>query len=250
MLKRLVGLFAWTAAVTAAFPALAQVYSPPYYPLYVTLECYDPLPNGDVRLHLGVTNLLQVQVGIPPFSNGFPGPLNLFTFRDIMRATPDTFMPGYTPRAFSTTVTPPGVAAWVLGQGDYAWAIETANLSPDQQCAQGVEGPQGPPGPEGSPGPPGPQGLQGLPGPPGPQGPPGPPGPPNAAVHPSTAIYTLPPGGRLTIFDGNVTPTSVILLEYVGGDRGSRRLTVHRVAPGQFTAQGAPGRRFRYVIFN
>jgi len=235
MLKRLVGLTAWAAMVTAAFPAVARAYDPPYYPLFVQLECYDPLPNGDVRLHLGVTNLLQVGVQIPPFSNGFPGPLNLFTFRDRDRATPDTFMPGYTPRAFSTTVTPPGVAAWVLGQGDFIWAIQTANLSPDEQCAQGVEGPEGPPGP---------QGPQGPPGPPGPEGPPG-----NSSIHPST-VHTFPPGGRLTIFDVNVTENSVILLQYVGGDRGSKKLTVHSVAPGQFTAQGAPGRSFRYVIFN
>lgn len=224
MLRLLTALIAWTAMAAAAFPALADDD-----PLYAKLHCYEVLSDGTVRLHFGVTNLSTVAVR--------PS-LNLFTVGDRERPTPTTYEPGYTPRVFSTTVTPaPGfIVSWALGQGDFVLGIDTGNLPADLECTSTAEGPQGPPGP------PGPQG------PPGPGGPPGPPG--SANVHPSTAVFTFPGSGRLTISDRHVVPTSVILLQYVGGSAHLKKLSVEHVTTGQFTARGAPGRMFRYVIFN
>jgi hypothetical protein len=86
---------------------------------------------------------------------------------------------------------------------------------------------------------------------PGPQGPPGPPGNPN--IFPSGQVYTFPSNGRLTITDSNVTATSVIVLQYVGGGVApplSPNPILISTAPGQFTASGVVSKQFRYVVIN
>ena len=70
-----------------------------------------------------------------------------------------------------------------------------------------------------------------------------------ALVFPSL-VYKFPHDGILTIIDPNVTSTSVIILQYVGGEGNPKELIVLHVGAGQFTAQGKKGRRFRYVVFN
>jgi hypothetical protein len=208
MLRLLLGPVIASALVTAALPALAQ-----NQPLYPRLECYQELPADEkedspavrsVRMHFGVTNLLTVAV---------TPSLNTFTVGDIERETPRTYAPGYTPRAFSTTVTPaPGlIVSWALGQGDFVLGIDTGNLRPDQRCSSVAPG-----------------------------------------IFPSAQVYTFPASGMLTIEDPNVTPRSVILLQYVGNlrPRNPRELSVTDLQDGQFTATGHRGRQFRYVVFN
>lgn len=214
MLRFLLGPMIASALVTAALPALAQ-----NEPLYPRLECYQELPADlklpedppnlkfpvrRVRMHFGVTNLLTVAV---------TPSLNIFTVGDIERPTPRTYEPGYTPRAFSTAVTPaPGlIVSWALGQGDFVLGIDTGNLTPDQRCSSVAPG-----------------------------------------ILPSAQVYTFPASGMLTIEDPNVTPRSVILLQYVGDlrPRSPRKLSVTDLQDGQFTATGHRGRQFRYVVFN
>jgi hypothetical protein len=67
-------------------------------------------------------------------------------------------------------------------------------------------------------------------------------------VTPSDQVFTFPRGGRLTIADSAVTPTSVVVLQYVGDRRAQPRLL--SVGDGEFTAIGVSGRPFRDVIFN
>ena len=99
-------------------------------------------------------------------------------------------------------------------------------------CVQGSQGPQGPVGPQG---PQGPQGLQGLPG-----------TTPN--IFPSAQVYTLGKDGKLTVSDAHVTANSVILLQYVGGDKDAP--TAVEIVDGRFSVKGHPNRKFRYVVFN
>ena len=81
---------------------------------------------------------------------------------------------------------------------------------------------------------------------PGPQGPPG-----NTNLFPSAEVYTFPGTGTLTILDANVTPTSLIVLHYVGGGVApalSPNPVVTSVAPGQFTVSGVASKPFRYAV--
>jgi hypothetical protein len=78
---------------------------------------------------------------------------------------------------------------------------------------------------------------------PGPQGPPG-----NPNVFPSAQAYTIPRGATLTVLDSHVTASSVITLQYVGGDLLPP--VAINIQSGRFTAVGIPNRQFRYVIVN
>lgn len=135
---------------------------------------------------------------------------------------------------------------------------------------QGDPGPRGDPGGRGDPGPPG-QSVIGAAeapgsncphggvrytaigttrfvcnGAPGPQGSPG-----NSNLFTSAEVYTFPSTGRLTIFDENVTPTSLIVLMYVAGGVApvlSQNPVLMSTAPGQFTATGVVNKPFRYAV--
>jgi hypothetical protein len=89
------------------------------------------------------------------------------------------------------------------------------------------------------PGPAGPEGPQG------PQGPPGPPGSQN--TFPSSQTYTIPATGSLKIFDPNVTPNSLVFVQYVGGGPMPQ---VNDILNGEFRVSGPANRRVRYVVFN
>jgi len=91
----------------------------------------------------------------------------------------------------------------------------------------------------GAPGKEGPQGIQGPTGPAG----------PGTSTNASQA-YTLPRGGRLTITDARVTPTSMITLEYVGGGLTCGPLVATQIQPRRFTVVGLSNKQFRYVVFN
>jgi hypothetical protein len=83
---------------------------------------------------------------------------------------------------------------------------------------------------------------------PGAQGPPG-----NTNVFPSAQVYTFPSNGTLTIFDPNVTRTSLIVLLYVAGGIPpalSQNPVLISSAPGQFTAAGVVNKPFRYAVIN
>ena len=138
----------------------------------------------------------------------------------------------------------------------------TINI-PREGCASGPQGPKGdtgPQGPKGDTGAPGAQGLKGDTGdrgPVGPQGPIGPQGPqgPQGPAAPNTVfastIYTIAKGDKITIQDARITPTSVILLQYVGGDKGKGDdLRVESIVAGAFTVHGKHDEPFRYVIIN
>jgi hypothetical protein len=102
-----------------------------------------------------------------------------------------------------------------------------------------ARGEQGPPGADGAPGPPGPQG---------PQGPQGDPGPPGSSSVTASPVYTMPKRGLPTITDANVSPTSVLVLQYVGGNLISP--VAIEVKNGRFVVAGLPGKKFRYVVVN
>jgi hypothetical protein len=67
----------------------------------------------------------------------------------------------------------------------------------------------------------------------------------------SGQIYTFPSSGTLTILDPSVTPTSLIVLNYVGGGIApvlSQNPIVTSIAPGQFTVAGVASKPFRYAV--
>lgn len=124
--------------------------------------------------------------------------------------------------------------------------------------AAGATGPQGEPGPRGATGATGAAGAQGAQGPMGPAGPTGPtgatgpkgdPGNSGVDIHLSESYRTFPPGGQITIFDANVKPTSIILLNYVNTSNGNAIAIVSQ-SNGSFVASGSSGKDFKYVIFN
>jgi hypothetical protein len=139
---------------------------------------------------------------------------------------------------------------------DYTINVTRAGCIAGAQGPPGHQGPQGPQGPQGTTGATGPQGPQGVQGPAGPQGPQGPQGlqgqqgPPGNSpnIFPSTQVYTLAKDGKLTVTDAHVTPNSVILLQYVGGDKDAP--VALEIVNGQFSVKGNPNRKFRYVVFN
>jgi hypothetical protein len=59
-------------------------------------------------------------------------------------------------------------------------------------------------------------------------------------------VYTVPSNGRLTITDPHVTPTSLLVLQYVGGNLLSP--IALNVTSGKFTVVGLPRKQFRYVV--
>jgi hypothetical protein len=62
----------------------------------------------------------------------------------------------------------------------------------------------------------------------------------------SSATYTFPRNGRLTITDSRVTTDSIVQVEYVGGSLVPG--LVIDIAAGKFTAIGLPGKQFRYLL--
>jgi Collagen triple helix repeat (20 copies) len=138
------------------------------------------------------------------------------------------------------------------------WTLVAAK---GDQGPQGVAGSPGLQGQIGNPGLPGPPGAPGSPGPPGVQGPPGLPGSSNA--FPASQVLTLSKRGRLDVTDANVTPTSIIILQYVGGSpahghdddgrddgHGTRHPHASDISAGHFNVDGIPSRQFRYVVIN
>ena len=53
----------------------------------------------------------------------------------------------------------------------------------------------------------------------------------------------------MTIFDAQVTPSSIILLHYINGSRGNE-LSIDSVRNGSFDVTGSPNKDFKYVVFN
>jgi hypothetical protein len=125
----------------------------------------------------------------------------------------------------------------------------------------GASGDRGPSGARGDAGPPGPAGPRGLAGPTGPTGPRGPTGPPGSTgpagsgssaeqtTFPSPTTWSFSNIGLVRIVDEHVTPSSVILIQYVGAG-GSRPTSVVVQGAGTFVADGSPRSRFRYVVYN
>jgi len=66
---------------------------------------------------------------------------------------------------------------------------------------------------------------------------------------PSTQTHTFGRGNTATIQDPNVTPSSVIIVQYVNGG-GAVATSVNNVTNGSFTATGTTGKSFTYVVYN
>lgn len=64
----------------------------------------------------------------------------------------------------------------------------------------------------------------------------------------STAAYTFPRNGRLTIADARITADIVVQVEYVGGNLVPG-IAVD-ITAGKFTAIGLPGKQFRYLLIH
>ena len=201
------------------------------------------------------------------------GPDNFFSPSPPDQGQTTLFFPGTNHDAFEVSFvlsSTPSITWSLLGQ------TVTANNDPAKYCvscvcppgpagAQGQQGPQGTPGAKGDPGPPGAQGLQGIQGVPGPQGiqgpqgltgPQGPQGPQglqgvpgNPNIFPSAQVYQFP-GTAIMISDPHILKSSLIILQYVGPGTDGVATTVVKVDDGNFTATGAAGRKFRYVVFN
>jgi hypothetical protein len=110
--------------------------------------------------------------------------------------------------------------------------------------AKGEKGDRGDAGATGAKGDRGDRGAQGERGAQGPQGPVGIPG-----VTMSVGTEMFPPGGNITIYDGNIKANSVILLIYIEVSNGNA-LGVASQKAGSFVATGSPNKPFKYVIFN
>ncbi len=65
---------------------------------------------------------------------------------------------------------------------------------------------------------------------------------------PSTQVYTFGKGNTATVQDPNVTPSSVIIVQYVNG--AGKPTSVNNVTNGSFTATGTTGKSFKYVVYN
>jgi hypothetical protein len=214
---------AWRVAVLCSALGLAAPTPPAAAAcpaLYPSLLGWVRLDVEQVRLFLGVSNL-STSAETPAINLLDPSAFS----------PPVTFAPGFTvPLSIDVDVALVPRVVWFLGCE--LLVVDLAALPEAQQWPTSA-GPPGPAGPAGAPGP---------------AGPPGPPG--SAGVHPSPLVYTFPRSGELTISDSSVTSESVILLQYVGGRTAARELIVLAVGPGQFTAKGSPGHRFRYVVFD
>ena len=123
-----------------------------------------------------------------------------------------------------------------------AWEPLASGL-PGPAGPRGLVGPAGPQGPSGDTGAAGPKGV---PGPAGAAGPVGPAG--DQSAFPSQRTWSFSRHGRRTVRDSRVTPTSVVILQYVGR-AGGRPTSVSGLRAGCFKATGSPRRRFQYVIY-
>lgn len=208
-------------ALGLGVPSVAAPACPDLFPKLTAAIRLDP---NTVVLYLGADNFLNVDE-VPAINTFDP---NLFS-------PPSVFGPGFTPMAVAITVDPTLVPTLTWFLGCQTLVVDTANLPDSVLLPAPTAGPAGPTGPTGPTGPPGPQ------------GPPGPPGSGNTFPSP---VHTFPQGGVRTVADLNVTSTSVILLQYVGGGWHPTQPMVLRVEAGQFTARGQAGRQFRYVVFN
>jgi len=65
---------------------------------------------------------------------------------------------------------------------------------------------------------------------------------------PSTQVHTFGKGNTVTVQDPNVTPSSVIVVQYVNG--AGVATSVNNVTNGSFTAGGTNGKSFKYVVYN
>ena len=219
--RRVGGIAFLVVALGLGAPRGAAAACQPIFPKLTAAIRFAP---DDVALYFGVDNFLTVDE--TPAINTFDP--NLFT-------PPSVFGPGFTPMAvmirFDPTLIP--VVKWFLDC--QILVVDAANLPDSVLLPAPTAGPTGP------------TGATGPTGPPGPQGPPGPPGSGNTFPSP---VHTFPQGGALSVEDLNVTSTSVILLQYVGGGAHPTQPSVVRVQAGRFIAKGQPGRQFRYVVFN
>jgi hypothetical protein len=111
----------------------------------------------------------------------------------------------------------------------------------------GPAGPSGPTGPQGPIGPDGPQGAIGLTGPQGPIGPQGPPGQPGQGITFLSGVETFPPGGQITINNGSIRASSLLIVNYVNGSRGNA-CAVDDQGNGWATLSGSPNKQFRYIV--
>jgi hypothetical protein len=67
------------------------------------------------------------------------------------------------------------------------------------------------------------------------------------SVRSASQPYTFPRNGVLTITDPAVSPTSVLIVQYVGANRsGDSRIV--SVGNGQFTVRGTSQRQLRYIL--
>lgn len=128
----------------------------------------------------------------------------------------------------------------------------------------GAQGPKGDPGPKGDQGPKGecttgPAGPQGPKGPTGPQGPSGPMGPQGPRGESSCGAHvnvsycssykTIGNSGSVSVSDGDVKSSSVIMLTYFESG-GATPLVVASQGNGSFTVVGSKNTKFKYVIVN
>jgi hypothetical protein len=126
-------------------------------------------------------------------------------------------------------------------------SLQDRTTPPDQNPEWArIEPPFDPVDPNAPPPQPGPAGPQGSEGPQGPQGPQGLPG--NQNTFPSAQVYTIPSSGTLRILDANVTPNSMVFVQYVGG--GGAMPQVNDILGGEFKVIGQAGKRVHYVVFN
>jgi hypothetical protein len=59
---------------------------------------------------------------------------------------------------------------------------------------------------------------------------------------------TFPKSGGVSVTDGNVTASSTVILQYVGG--AGKPTSVDEVHSGGFTASGSQGKSFTYVVYD
>jgi len=117
--------------------------------------------------------------------------------------------------------------------------------------AIGLKGDRGEAGPKGDKGDTGAQGSQGPIGPTGPTGPRGPAGSGFTAVK-GHGCY--PPGNnnnsQLTVSDGSVNYSSIIILNYTDGGSNGNALALTGQGYGSFQTTGSPNKCFQYVVLN
>ena len=124
------------------------------------------------------------------------------------------------------------------------------------QGETGLPGPKGDTGPQGAKGDTGSKGATGATGPQGPMGPQGPTGPTGPTVNfPGfSAALKIPKSGTLTVQDAKVTPSSVIYVQYIGGQSNgllpNLGPNVVEVKAGQFVVRGRAQASFRYIVFD